>query len=285
MPVEPIEGQDELPEFPRKMKILEAIRRGQEPLWDDPLRGLIYDPARDKRLGSMQAESIKQNTPLSQIMDDSHYNMGTLRRALVTLVYEVIELGMYAEHDSMSLLKQLDGLMPELVNNVLNGNSEYLADLAERLGVPSIVLSFIVGSLLQPSLISLASNSKRDYLDAWELTMCPVCGRLPSLVVKSEEEVWRFRCSYCWAEYKMDIFKCPNCGSVGSENKEFLLVGESQEFEVASCSECNRYYKIVNKAKLQKPIPEGLGDLHTELLDEIAHERGLKRLDDVTHEG
>lgn len=285
MPAESITGQDEPPEFLRKMKILEAIRRGQEPLWDDLLRGLIYDPARDERLGSMQAESIKQNTPLSQIMDDSHYNMGTLRRALVTLVYEVIELGMDADHDPMSLLKQLDGLMPELVNNVLNGNSEYLADLSERLGVPPVVLSFIAGSLLQPSLISLASNSRREYLDAWELTVCPVCGRLPSLVVKSEEEVWRFRCSYCRAEYKMDIFTCPSCGSAGSENKEFLLVGGSQEFEVASCSECNRYYKIVNKAKLQKPIPEGLEDLRTELLDEIAHERGLKRLDEATQEG
>ncbi len=284
MPVDSIEGKDELPEYPQKMKILEAIRRGQEPLWDDPLRGLVYDPAKDERLGSMQAESIRQNTPLSWLMDDSHYNLGTLRRALITIVYEVIELGMDAEHDTMSLLKQLDGLTPELVNNVLKGNSDYLTDLAERLGVPSIVLSFIAGSLLQPSMISIASNSRRDYLDAWELTMCPVCGRLPSLVVKSEEEVWRFRCSYCRADYKMDIFTCPNCGSVGSENKEFLLVGESQEFEVASCSECNRYYKIVNKAKLKKPIPEGLWDLSTELLDEIAHERGLKRLDEVAHD-
>jgi transcription elongation factor Elf1 len=267
------------------MKILETIRRGQDPLWDDPLRGLINDPAKDENLGSMQAESIRQNTPLSRIMNDSHYNLETLRRALVTLVYEVIELGMDAGFDPMSLLKQLDGLMPELVNNVLKGNSEYLADLAERLGVSPIVPSFIGGSLLQPSMISLASNSKQDYLDAWELTICPVCGRLPSLVVKSEDEVWRFRCSYCWAEYKMDIFTCPNCGSAGAENKEFLLVGESQEFEVASCSECSRYYKIVNKAKLQKPIPDGLWDLQTELLDEIAHERGLKRLDEVTQEG
>ena len=285
MPVESIEGPDELPKLHQKMKILEAIKRGQEPLWDDPLRGLIRDPALDEGLGSMQAKSIRQDAPLSRIMDDSHYNLETMRRALVTLMYEVIELGMDAGFDPMSLLKQLDGLMPELVNNVLKGNSEYLADLAERLGVSPIVLSFIVGSLLQPSMISLASNSKREYLDAWELTVCPVCGRLPSLVVKSEDEVWRFRCSYCWAEYKMDIFTCPNCGSTGSENKEFLLVGESQEFEVASCSECNRYYKIVNKAKLQKPIPDGLWDLHTELLDEIAHERGLKRLDEVTQEG
>jgi transcription elongation factor Elf1 len=282
MPIEPIKGQDEPPELLQKMKILEAIKRGQEPLWDDPLRGLTRDPALDDVLDSMQAKSIRQDAPLSRIMDDSYYDLETLRRALVTLVYEVIELGMDAGFEPMCLLKQLDGLIPELVNNVLKGNSEYLADMAERLGVSPIVISFIGGSLLQPSMISLASNSKREYLDAWELTVCPVCGRLPSLVVKSEEEVWRFKCSYCWAEYKMDIFTCPNCGSAGSENKEFLLVGESQEFEVASCSECSRYYKIVNKAKLQKPIPDGLGDLHTELLDDIAHERGLKRLDEVT---
>jgi len=130
-------------------------------------------------------------------------------------------------------------------------------------------------------MIALASHSERQYLDAWELTACPICGRLPSVAVKTESEAWRFRCSYCRAEYKMDVGKCPHCGSEGFDNKEFLLVGEDQEYEVATCPECSRYYKIINTAKLGHPIPEGLEDPYTEILDEIAREKGLIRLDEA----
>lgn len=281
MSVKPDDVPDTRPELLQKIKILEAIRRGQEPIWDDPKRGLTFDPAKDEIFSTIQTQSIQSNTPLSMIVDGSSYSLEILKRSLITLVYEVSELGLVSELDPMNLVKQLDMVLPELVSNALTDNPDYFGSLSKNLGVCHVVSSLIGSSLIQPSMIHLALHSQREYLDAWELTRCPVCGRLPSVVLKTDEEVWRFKCTYCRAEYKMDIFTCPHCGSTGSEKKEFLLVGESQEFEVASCLECGRYYKIINRAKLEQPIPEGLEDLYTELLDEVAHERGMARLDEI----
>jgi transcription elongation factor Elf1 len=82
----------------------------------------------------------------------------------------------------------------------------------------------------------------------------------------------------------MDLFSCPQCGAKGSDNKEFALVGVNQAYEVASCHDCDRYYKIINIAKLEQPIPEGLEDLYTNFLDDLAIEKGLKRIDDLTQD-
>jgi len=100
------------------------------------------------------------------------------------------------------------------------------------------------------------------------------------VVVKVEMQTWRFKCNYCSTEYRMDINKCPHCAAVGFDNKEFILVGENQELEVANCLECNHYFKIINKTKLKQPLPEGCEDLYTEMLDDLARERGLIRIDD-----
>ena len=217
-------------------------------------------------------------------LDDSSYDLETIRNALITLVYEMNELDIDPKMDPLTLVRQLGGALPDLINNALNQNQGYFSILGDRLAVSPLVISLIGDALIQPSMIALASYSERQYLDAWELTACPICGRLPSVAVKLEMEAWRFKCSYCSAEYRMDIYKCPHCGSEGFDNKEFLLVGENQEFEVAACPECSRYYKIINTAKLGCSIPEGLEDQYTEILDELAHVKGLIRLDEVSCE-
>jgi formate dehydrogenase maturation protein FdhE len=263
------------------IKLLESIRSGQEPLWNDPRRGFAIDPSDKDTLTSLQRESLNQNVPLSHLLDDHSFNFETLRQTLITLVYEMNELEIDPSIDPLKLVKRLDEILSDLIMNVLRLNQTYFVTLGDQLVTSPLVLSLIGSSLLQPSMIALASHCERQYLDAWGLTACPICGRLPSVAVKEESEAWRFRCSYCRAEYEMDIGKCPHCGSEGFDNKEFLLVGEDQEYEVAACPECSRYYKIINTAKLGHPIPEGLEDPYTEILDEIAHEKGLIRLDEA----
>ena len=194
------------------------------------------------------------------------------------------ELEIDPDMDPLDLVKQLSGDLPDLIANVLKQNQGYFSILGDRVAVSPLVLSLIGGALIQPSMFALASCSDRRYLDAWELTACPICGRLPSVALKTGSEAWRFRCTYCQAEYRMDINKCPHCGSEGFDNKEFLLVGENQELEVAYCQECSHYFKIINKTKLKQPLPEGYEDLYTEVLDDLARERGLLRIDDETAE-
>jgi len=271
-------------EITQKNTLLESIKCGQEPLWDDTRRGLAIDPKDPETISSLQTRSLDQNVPLSHLLDDSSYNKETLRKALITLVYEMNELEIDPDMDPLDLVKQLSGDLPDLIANVLKQNQAYFSILGDRVAVSPLVLSLIGGALIQPSMFALASCSDRRYLDAWELTVCPICGRLPSVALKTGSDAWRFRCTYCQTEYRMDINKCPHCGSEGFDNKEFLLVGENQELEVASCQECSRYFKIINKTKLKQPLPEGCEDLYTEVLDDLARERGLLRIDDETAE-
>jgi formate dehydrogenase maturation protein FdhE len=260
--------------------LLESIQRGQEPLWNDPRRGLNIEIPDQEQMKAVQLESLNQNIPVSRILNSSSYDLEVLKKAVTLLVYEAVELEIDPSTDPIKIVNQIFEVLPEIIDNVLKQNHQYFDTLGEEISVSPLMLSMIGGALVQPSLIYLASRCVPQYLDAWESKECPVCGRLPSVVIKSESEVWRFKCSYCRAEYKMDVFSCPSCGISGEGEKEFLLVGDNQEFELVGCPECRRYYKIINIAKLKEQIPEGLEDPYTEILDEVALEKGFIRLDE-----
>jgi len=268
-------------EIQTKVKLLEALRRGQEPLWGDPGRGLKPDYLKSDEYKGLQEMSVLQDTPMSYYLDASHYNLGLLKKALGTLVYEVKEMEIDPDLDPLKLAADMEKVLPDLIGNVLRIDPGYIAALSSRLGVSSVVISMVGGALIQPSMTFLASQSEQRLLDAWNHSNCPVCDRQTSIVLKSEGEVWRFKCQYCLAEYWMDIFTCPSCGSKGLDDKELLLVGESQALEIVSCKACSRYYKIINNAKMEAKISEGLEEIYTGQLDEIASGRGLRRLDEA----
>jgi transcription elongation factor Elf1 len=268
------------PELAREINLVKAINSAQEPLWNDPTRGLTLNTRGEENLRSMQEQSLNRGKPISFQLDDSSFNLELLRKSLTPLVYVVHEQQLDQTMDSKGLVKKMDGQLGDIVVNSLRVNEGYFTSLGEEWGVSPLMLSIIGEALIQPSMIHLASVCQRSYLDGWGDVICPVCGRRPSTAVKAE--VWRFKCHLCRAEYRVDIFSCPHCKSRNHEEKEFLLVGESQEFEVATCSRCNHYYKVINRSKLKETIPEGFEDLYTFFLDEIASERGLKRLDEKT---
>jgi len=267
-----------------KLVIYETILHGQSPLWNHPRQGLTIHWNPETDLESLQRVSLKRNTPISSFLDYSSYDMEIILDAFRTLVHELSELGLFKGISPKFLIEALIGSIPSIMDNVLSNEQIHIQLNEWKDSVAPELLSIIGGALIQPSMIYIGSNSNKTYLDAWELTQCPVCGRMPSIVVKRESEKWRFKCSFCRVEYKMDIFSCPHCGSKGSDNKEFALLGDNQAYEVASCHDCNRYYKIINIAKLEQQIPEGLEDLYTSFLDEFAIEKSLNRLDDSTQD-
>lgn len=264
-----------------KIQLREALRTGQGALWDDPGRGFTPDFLASEEFKALQEMSVIQDTPMSYYLDDSQYNLVLLKKALAALVFEVNEMEIDEGLDPIELVSDLERVLPELMRNVFKVDPKYFEALSEKLGVSPVILSMVGGALIQPSMIFLASQSEQKLLDAWNHVNCPVCDRLPSVVLKSEGEVWRFKCQYCLAEYWMDIFTCPSCGSKGLDDKEFLLVGESKAMEIVSCRACRSYYKIINNAKIEAPISEGLEEIYTGQLDEIAQGRGLRRLDEA----
>ena len=267
-----------------KLVLYEAILHGQSPLWNDPRQGLTIHWNPETDLESLQRASLKRNTPLSSFLDYSSYDMEIILDAFRTLVHELSEIGLFKGIKLNAFIENLIKSIPVILDNVLRNEQINFQLNGLKESVSSELLSMIGGALIQPSVVYIGSNSKKEYLDAWELTQCPVCGRMPSTVVKRESEAWRFKCSFCRVEYKMDLFSCPHCSAKGSDNKEFALIGDNQAYEVASCHDCNRYYKIINVAKLEQQIPEGLEDLYTGFLDDLAIEKGLNRIDDMVQD-
>jgi len=264
--------------------LYETIIHGQSPLWNDPRQGLTMHWNPETDLESLQRASLKRNIPISSFLDFSSYDMEIILDAFRTLIHELSELGLFQGISLNAFIEDLIGSIPPILDNVLSNEQINIQLNGWKESIPPELLSIIGGALIQPSMVYIGSKSNKKYLDAWELTQCPVCGRMPSIVVKRESEAWRFKCSFCRVEYKMDLFSCPHCSAKGSDNKEFMLFGDNQAYEVASCHDCNRYYKIINIAKLEQQIPEGLEDLYTDFLDDLAIEKGLFRIDDMTQD-
>lgn len=279
-----VEASGNTEKLQQQLQLYDAMKRGQEPLWNEPLRGLKKTSGLDVSIKERQKEGFNQNLPVSHLLNASDYDFQILRKALVTLMYEIHDLEINSIVEPTNFVSGLAEALNDLIEPILKAEHDYFEKLSGSLGVSSVVLSIVGGALLQPSLVYIASHSDHTYLDAWDKTLCPICGRMPSVAVKSESEVWRFKCQYCLAEYRMNIFRCPRCGKEGTNNKEFLLVGEGKRFEIALCKECSYYYKILNKDRLDKPIFEGLEDVYTTALDEVAHRKGLIRLDEIKPE-
>lgn len=265
----------------QKKNFFEAVRRGQEPLWDDPSRGLLFEWIDKDNIEKLQRKSLEQNSPISYFLDDSSYNQEIMKKTLISIIFELNELEINKDIDPIKLVNCVGENLSELIRNVLKRIPGYFQKFGENIDTSPILLSMIGGAIIQPSMIYTAANCERKYLDAWERTECPVCGRFPSIVVKNESELWRFKCTFCRAEYKMDVFSCAHCGSTNVDDKDFLLVGDNQEFELASCGKCGRYYKIINKTRLKQLFPVGMEDFYTEVIDKIASEKGLVRLDNL----
>ena len=224
--------------------------------------------------------TIEEDKPVSHLLDVSCFDLSVLNLGLNSMLTEMSKEGWLQDVTPEQLATDINVALPELLKNILIENISDLQNQSNDLGISLGFLSMIGGFLTQPALRLLGDSIPKMLLDAWEHTPCPICGRMPSVVIKPESAPWVFKCSFCRTEYKMDIFACPNCKIEGSESKEFHLVGENQEYEIAECKECGRYYKIINTARLKDQIPEGLEDSFTRLLDNIAANKNLVRLDE-----
>ena len=86
-------------------------------------------------------------------------------------------------------------------------------------------------------------------------------------------------CTFCGAEYLVDLFFCTNCGNNDPRTIGFIAPEGLTGCEINYCEKCNRYTKVLYEDRLTREIPRGLEDLLTRGLDELARgeEFGFKR--------
>ena len=264
----------------KKLVLIEALREGQLPLNSDPSRGLSKQ-LDEKALRTLQEQSLAEGAPLSMKLGAVHFDLDPMKAALASIVFAIYEHELDQTLDPVRLVKGLNDALPEFLEHTLKGDEDGLTSLSETLGASTDIVKLIGETLIEPPLTRVASMCLKGFLEGWDSLGCPVCGRLPSVTTKDEGEPWRFKCLLCGADYRMDVFSCPHCRSEEKADKEFLLIGENQELEIAHCGKCNHYYKIINKTKLPEAIPAGLEGIYTAILDQIARERGLIRIDEA----
>ena len=260
--------------------LLNDLLKSQSILSNIQFKGLNPECEAVLHVNHLLKQAIKEEKPVSHFLNYSCFDESVLKTALYSVLIDIRDNEITAEIDPNKLLFKANILLPELINNILTEDIMNIRSQSKDTGVPFEILSMIGGLLIQPGMRLLGETCSKTLLDAWDLTPCPICGRIPSVVIKPETDAWTFSCSFCGIRYKMDIFTCPHCRSEGSENKEFHIVGENLEYEIAECKECKHYFKIINIARLQQIIPNGFEDSSTRVLDEIAIGYGLLRIDE-----
>lgn len=242
--------------------------------------GLKVDYLNLNNLETLLRRAITENKPVSHLLDVSSYDLPVIEKSLIQLLQEMKKNSCLEDLNIDYITRTIQDRLTEIINYTLIEDHEAFETTFLNEGLSLELLFMIGGFLVQPSLRVLGVSSSKQLLDAWGQTQCPICGRIPSVVVKPEDVAWLFKCSYCGTQYKIDIFSCPHCEAQGSDNKIFHIIGENKEYEIAACSECNRYYKIINTSRLSERMPEGLEDIYTSFLDEMAADFGYLRIDE-----
>ncbi len=273
------EFEKRYPTFKGQIKIYKMLLKVQRPLLEDTKRGTTIDPIAKEFLDELQDRSLKEGKALSSFLKPSIFDLKALHKTFLAVIEEGERLNI-EEFKKLRFLENTSKLIPEFIERRLGNGYEFFLSLANKFGLPNKFLETIVDMLVQPLMKSLANNVKKEgFLDNWNKTICPICNRIPFIVVKNEEEVWRFHCTFCEAEYAMNIFKCPNCEDEDFRKKGYFFIERREAFEVTYCKVCNSYFKVINQYKLKENIPIGLEDLYTNFLDEVAQSKNLKRLD------
>ncbi|MCW3975224.1 MAG: formate dehydrogenase accessory protein FdhE [Candidatus Bathyarchaeota archaeon] len=268
------------PTFEKEIKIYKMMLQAQKPILEKPKAGTYIDRMPVKFLDKLQNLSLKDGKPLSSLLEPTIYDFKTLNKTFLATLEGFEKLNIEKSKKYLKLIDNMSKPIPEFIEKRLKNDHKFFLSLEKKFDLRNSFLEMIVDTLIQPSMKMFASKVKKEeFLDLWNKTICPICGRIPFIVVKDEEEVWRFQCAFCNAEYAMNIFRCPNCENEDFKRKGFFFVEGREAFEVSYCQDCSSYFKVINKHKLREGIPIGLEDLHTSFLDELAQKKNLKRLD------
>ena len=235
-------------------KMLELIREAQAGLKN---LGLKEGMDLDKVL--KEKGNAGDKSPIMRSLRPEDFDLNEFARFYETVTKKLSEVGLLEEVPPLENPE-------ELISRRLRGES--IDPLIDN----------VVDGFLQPLARHIASKVELKDLASWKKQECYVCGRKPFLALKREEDIWRFKCTFCGLEIPFDALKCPYCGNDDFKKIKILRVEGRKGVEITYCENCGRYYKMVYPDEIE--IPEGLEDIYTIDLDALAKQRGLVRIDE-----
>ncbi|MEM2237597.1 MAG: formate dehydrogenase accessory protein FdhE [Candidatus Caldarchaeum sp.] len=173
------------------------------------------------------------------------------------------------------LLKMNPRKLSEAAEAALKREREKITALASMSETDTNLLEWLLLIPAQPFAEELARNLEAYLTERWFRPPCPVCGRTP-LIGKMVDRVRHMLCSFCGAEYLVDLFVCPFCGNRNPLDFSFIHLEEIKGMRLDVCERCKGYVKTIEPA-LTKPLFPGLEDVLTIGLDLLAEKNGLVR--------
>ena len=157
------------------------------------------------------------------------------------------------------------------------GRSEVTQAVAEKLGIDTRSLGFILGQILKP-LVENRTEALRTLIAElrWQKGYCPICGSMPELAYLKGEEGQRWlRCSFCGNDWRYRRLACPFCENEEQESLLIYYIAGREQERVEACQKCGRY--VVNldlRGRLDEAVLDvaALGMVH---LDVISQQKGL----------
>lgn len=267
------------PEYIEPLNIHRAVLEILMPVAESPRKGareaLSIEVVKD-----LQEKAAASRRPISSFLDVSIFSEDTVlgvARSITECLMQRRSMGDELGGFNRSLESgEVD--VRDAMEAILKEDAAWFNHLSARFGVESSLLLYIFDAPLRPFFEEVARKVDRTFTEKWWEPFCPVCGRNSS-VARIRQKKRYMICTYCGAEYLVDLFLCVNCGNKDPYSLGFITFEEHPEYELNYCEKCNHYIKDIYEERLSRRIPKGLEDLLTQELDIMAkaNELGLKR--------
>ena len=185
--------------------------------------------------------------------------------------------------DKEALEKALDRVCtdPRWIERAITGflsrNEADIVEMAQEVNLEPMVLKFLTGMVLRPSLNALRESvAGRIQKDKWDYGYCPLCGSFPDMACLDEQGKRMLHCELCGSEWRYPRLKCPFCGNTEPKELGYFVSEQEEGFRVDFCKKCKVYIKTLDMRVVESPAPLEPENLITLHLDMLAHEQGFE---------
>lgn len=161
----------------------------------------------------------------------------------------------------------------------LEGDHEYLSQIAADVGIDRGVMSFLLHTTIKPFVEVTASHLKDKVdEDMWDKGYCPICGSQPLMgELRGEEGKRIWTCSFCGTQWRGKRVMCPFCENTDHGSLRYFYTEKERAYRIDICDKCKRYIKTVDSRQLAEEIFLPVEDIATLHLDILAADKGFKR--------
>jgi hypothetical protein len=238
------EGMKEVLSPENVNKLLEKVKTSKKPI-SNFIDSSIFDPNTVTNIANKVTEQL--------IHIDLELN--SIRRRELDVFHKALERGEVDAKDAIAAIMQEDAV--------------WFQNLGDKFGIePSLVL-LIFSTPLRPFFEELARIVEKDLIEIWWEPFCPVCGRSSTIAIMRKGMRY-MNCTYCGAQYLVDLFLCPQCGNKDPTSLAFIGFKEHPEYELNYCEKCEHYIKVIYDDRMKRNIPQGLEEILIFELDILA---------------